>query len=664
MILESLLFAVYFLVPFLGGNDLTLPGVTIDRFWMETVFLLLLIGTTVFTFLSNKTVSGFARFIAFFLPFFAVCTLSTTYTWNLYNTVREVNLLVCAAGAVYLFYITRDKDIALQGLVWGCVALVGCAVLQFKVVFPQLSAALRDTGYAWMMAERSVPFAAFVNENMLGGYLVLVLPLSLYFAFDKGKKRHIASTLIIIGGILFSLSRLSAIVMSLELLGACVVVVRRYGWRRLVVLCGCCAAGFVLFLGVILTPAGGGEKQMHVALQDKTSTAIQRAKTLHFRTEIWKGGGRAFAKKPLLGYGAGSFEYPFKRHFDGLLYTRYSHGSIVKIAVETGLAGLCAFAWYLLGVGLGMAAFWRRYALPAMAVAGGFLFSLVDCALDTSAFVITFFVLSSVFLFKEGPDGPVHRARSSSLFLAVLVLIVVSFAFTARAGLAKKSIEVGLLCEESGLVGQAYSVYRESSGVMPLDNESLIGEIRLLTMFLVNERDPAARSELSAALDRCLEKAAAKRDKDSELFFVSALACRAQGANDKSFEYVTKAIELYPSSPYYVSLAVKWYIEKGDLAQASALIDRFEPYVPNIKRAGNPYGLYVYRLRELQAEIAAQREDFSSALAIARKNLLSATSNEFIITSHKTREYVQKEWLVRYLTEKVNSYEIRARKLH
>ncbi len=666
VLVKCLSFAVCFLVPFLGGNHLALPGLTIDRFWIETTFVLLLAAAIVLSFLDQKTASGsgFARFLRFFTPFFVVCAVSLMYTWSPYNTARELNVLVWTASIVYLYSRLTDKETLLSGLVWGCAALVVCAILQYKILFPQLLAAFRETQYHWMLLERNVPFGAFMNENMLGGYLVLVLPVSLYFAFVQNKKAYLVSTVVIIGGILFSLSRLSAIVMCLELVATGVIILKASGLRRFLVCAGACLAGFALFLCIIYTPTSGGEKRMQGALQEKTSTAIQGSKTLHFRTEIWKGGMRAFAEKPFIGYGAGSFEFPYRRHFDGLLYTRYSHGSLIKIGVETGLVGLCAFAWYLLGAGIGAVRSGRRYAVLTLSVIGGLLFSLVDCALDTSAFVVTFFLLSSLFLMKEGQEDAANRARSWGLFAAVVVLIVVSFAFTARAGLARKSLEAGLSAEETGFFDLALGDYRDSTKIMPLDNDPLIAEIRLLTTSFESARDTAARARITPALDDCLARAAKRRGKDAELFFVCARAYWAKGMQKKALADIRKAINLYPSTPYYVVQAARWYMEWGDLAQAGALVDRFEPYVANIKRAGNPYGLYVYKLRDLQADIAAEKGDFQSAAAIGRKNLTSAVSDEFIITSHKTRDYIQKDRLVRYLTDKVNAYEIRARNLH
>ena len=70
---------------------------------------------------------------------------------------------------------------------------------------------------------------------------------------------------------------------------------------------------------------------------EKVSTEIT---TLDKRTGIWRDSFRAFISKPIVGYGAGTFEYAYRKFYDGGLYTKYAHGSLAKTAVELGGLGL------------------------------------------------------------------------------------------------------------------------------------------------------------------------------------------------------------------------------------------------------------------------------------------------------------------------------------
>ena len=49
-------FMTFFMIPFLGDNHLPLYYISIDRFWIEGIFGLLLVFATTLSFLKDKTV--------------------------------------------------------------------------------------------------------------------------------------------------------------------------------------------------------------------------------------------------------------------------------------------------------------------------------------------------------------------------------------------------------------------------------------------------------------------------------------------------------------------------------------------------------------------------------------------------------------------------------
>lgn len=50
-----------------------------------------------------------------------------------------------------------------------------------------------------------------------------------------------------------------------------------------------------------------------------------------------------FLEKPFIGHSSGTFEYAYRKSFDGGIYTKYSHSVVLRILVELGLLGmLCA----------------------------------------------------------------------------------------------------------------------------------------------------------------------------------------------------------------------------------------------------------------------------------------------------------------------------------
>jgi O-antigen ligase len=650
---NGLCFAVCFLLPFLGGNHLALPYLTIDRFWIETSFTITLIVAIAASGLGgNRPNSSLHAFLFYFFPFFLVSALSAIYTWSTYDTARELNVLIWVVAVVYLCSLTSDSRLPLRALVWGSVVSVVFAAFQLKVLFPQMSSVFTSGWYASLLQEKPVPFAAFLSENMLGGYLLLTLPISAFLSFTD-KKIYWLTTPVILTGILLSLSRLSLIVMVMQLLVVCVIFATEYNWRRAAGLAATVTASVILFLLIIFVHGSPRERNIEDSFRGKTTTALSQVRTLNSRTSIWQNGIEAFAEKPIIGYGAGAFEYGFRKHFSGRLYTKYAHSGAIRTAVELGLLGVMASLWYLFGIVYGTFKSRFRPALVSIAIAGGFLFSLVDCALDTAAFLVTFALLSSTVL------GRVHRPtliKGRLVFVPILLLLVASFAFTGRAGLAKKTIQEASLCEETGSLSAALDLYQEASHYIPFDNEPYIRRLTLLTRTTKNAGEYATGQRVADAVEDARNRAALARDKDSELCFANALGYMALGNNKLAFEYVDKAIQLYPASPYYVSRAVNWYVSAGDLERATLLVKHFEPFIENIRNWSNPNGLYIYRLRELQAEIEFKKGCFEKALLIAKNNLQSANADEFVITSYKTREYVRKEWLLSYLSDRLDFY--------
>ena len=131
-------FLTFFVIPFLGGNHLPLYYISIDRFWIEGIFGLLLIISITLSFLRNKSVpSGFFKYLFFFLPFFALSVASLFYSWNSLDTLLWISILVWAIGCVYLYSISPNKDVCFIGLIVGAVFASISAILQLKILFPE-----------------------------------------------------------------------------------------------------------------------------------------------------------------------------------------------------------------------------------------------------------------------------------------------------------------------------------------------------------------------------------------------------------------------------------------------------------------------------------------------------------------------------------------------
>ena len=91
-----------------------------------------------------------------------------------------------------------------------------------------------------------------------------------------------------------------------------------------------------------------------------------------------------FSNSPLVGYGAGAFEYAYRKYFDGNSYTGVAHSLLIKTIVELGILGLlCLLVLSFRGLYQDK----KLYPGPLgqvclVAAASGFLFGLVDFSFD------------------------------------------------------------------------------------------------------------------------------------------------------------------------------------------------------------------------------------------------------------------------------------------
>lgn len=677
----------FFLIPFLGGNHLSIYYVTIDKFWIETTFVLLLLFAILVQFFgkgvdSVKKNTAINPFFLFFLPFLAVNALSLVYTWNTYSTLNELNTLVWILGAVYLFSITENKEALIKAIIIGASLSAVCAIVQSKILFPNLIDVFKGGRNTEIARGQAIPFSSFIYHNVFGGFMCFVLPLSLYFGVVRKKWLYMVASAVIIAGVILSTSRI-AMGLSLIVLVAFVLLMIKHGDKGGVLFVFIiAAAGIAITFSLLQTGKKGDFRGLTSELGKKAHITKSEAVTLNTRTEIWKNGLNAFIAKPVIGYGAGSFEYGYRKYFDGGIYTRHAHATLLKYSVELGLIGLSCFILYLAGF---LIILFRRIKEPevrlvAVPIGCGFVFSLLDFSFDTPAHIIKFFVLSSfVFLNKniEILGGNKNMASEvggktnilsanikkdvivksvnlnfkKNMFPAIIIIILMtcSFLFTAKAGLARKSIENAIAMEENGFLSNAYQSYREAISEMPIDNDGYIRAAFSLKRLYQIEPDPKKKEVVRNALNACLKIMETKKDKDSQLYFVSGISHKALGELKEAEAYMLKAISYYPSSAYYINEIVNFYISTGDFKKALDWTHAINPFLVKYSSSNNPNGFYVYRIKDMEAELEFKLGNKSRAIAVAKQNLRDAEEGRYVISHVKTGVNIPAESLINYL---------------
>jgi tetratricopeptide (TPR) repeat protein len=399
-------------------------------------------------------------------------------------------------------------------------------------------------------------------------------------------------------------------------------------------------------------------------LSYKAKTAYSGLSTINTRTNIWKNGLSAFRNSPVVGYGAGAFEYAYRKYFDGGSYTGVAHSLVIKTLVDLGLIGLLCLFFYLGGV-LGRAKNSIQDPLGrfvAMSAAACFLFGLIDFSFDVASHVISFFVVSS-FFFSRSLKGPESQTPSQSkymhvvIFSVVLFLLIGNFLFNTKASLFSRSIENGDLMKENGFTLEALYSYRDANAIMPLSNEGYIKAITTLVQLYRAEKDDKARSLMMKELweyGSALEKSS---DKDSELSLTLGRAYVLKENHDKAHLYFDRALYYYPLSAYYIHEIASYYYSRGRLNDAQELIDVFRIYGDKYRSSNDPRGFMMYKIHDLEATIQHQKGSLTKAMEIAVNNYNDAKNGVFVITSVRAKEYVTREKLLAYLSERVRLFE-------
>ena len=650
---------VFFLIPFLGNNHLSLFYINIDKFWIEMSFIIALIVAVFLQYTRDRdTRTSLLVFLIFFVPFMVVNVISLVYTWSLFSTLWEINVLIWAGCSVSLYAFSTNKEGLLRAIVLGALASSICAIVQFTVLFPNLFEVFQDGRLSGIVRGQAIPVSSFAYHNMLGGYLAFVLPVALYYSVVRRKPLYVLASSVIIAGIILTTSRIAVAIALLEILFCIVLMLKEKDLKGLFSIFGMLILAGACLYSLFFAGQKDFQTGVRAELEKKARITQTQIATLNTRTDIWKNGIDAFKEKPVTGYGSGAFEYAYRKYFDGGVYTQYSHSVVTKILVELGLIGMLCALWYLTGVlyGVQKSTKNRQDVFIYAACSAGILFGVLDFAFDIPAFVITFFVFS--FIMLPGSVESTPRTGFKHAFTClVIVLLISSLFFTVKVNMSKKSIDNGTLYLEGGFLKDAYYAYMDAVHEMPLDNEGRIKAINVLNNAYLNEKNGERGEIFKRMLQGHLMMIERLDDKDSELFLVAGTAYALLGDKNKAEEYLLRANEYYPSSLFYIFKIADFCISVGDLQKALLWTHRIDPYLNKYMTSRNPGGLYVYKIRDIEAGIYFGQGREKRALSIAETNLDDARIEKYTIASVKAREMVSKDSLIKYLQDRVNFYQ-------
>jgi O-antigen ligase len=190
-------------------------------------------------------------------------------------------------------------------------------------------------------------YGPYVNHNHYAGLMEMLVPIPLVLsltklASSKTRAAAAAAAAVMVGTVFLSGSRSGMVAIVVELLILAILVIKQERGIRT-------AIGIGVFLIVVvglLTWVGGGELGKRFATLGPSHLELSKDN----RFDINRDGLRIFLKKPVLGWGLGTFPvvYPQFRSFYTNFTINEAHNDYLQLLVETGLLGFGTMLWFLL----------------------------------------------------------------------------------------------------------------------------------------------------------------------------------------------------------------------------------------------------------------------------------------------------------------------------
>jgi O-antigen ligase len=288
--------------------------------------------------------------------------------WNpLFLPMAAFGLLIVAQLVFHVTAYPHDTiTLALQYLCYGMLCFLagqtllrGAQARSLALIFSIYGAAL--AGFAllqgissngrlyWIRLPRSGGwiYGPYVNHNHYAGLMEMLVPIPLVLSLtrlapSRARATAAAFAAVMVGTIFLSGSRggMLAIVTELVILAALLIKQKR-GIRT--------AIGIGVFMAIIiglLTWVGGGELSRRIATVGSEHTEL----TGDIRSTINRDGLHMFLKRPVLGWGLGTFPvvYPEFRTFYTNFFVNQAHNDYLQLLVEMGLLGFGIMVWFLI----------------------------------------------------------------------------------------------------------------------------------------------------------------------------------------------------------------------------------------------------------------------------------------------------------------------------
>jgi O-antigen ligase len=190
-------------------------------------------------------------------------------------------------------------------------------------------------------------YGPYVNHNHYAGLMEMLIPVPLVFClsrYARGRIRMLVAggAALMVGTIFISGSRGGMVAVVVELIVLGVVLVRMEHGAKAATAIGIFGA---MVLGILVWIGGGALGKRLLTIGPETKHELSGG----LRWTVNKDGIRMFARKPILGWGLGTFPtaYPRFRTFYTNFFVNEAHDDYLQLLVETGVVGFALMLWFL-----------------------------------------------------------------------------------------------------------------------------------------------------------------------------------------------------------------------------------------------------------------------------------------------------------------------------
>ncbi len=258
------------------------------------------------------------------IAFSAALLVSLIFSYNKIVSLKELYKYITS---LLLFLIAtslsgKEKTMLVKGIILAAILVSILAIYQYVFGFKHLWEYIAKNNITdpfildYVNSKRV--FIPFVTPNVLGGYLAMIIPLTLI-----GKKK-----LLVAVPLSFALLLTQSIGATLSLFLSIIVyfyLQEKLGKKGFFFLFGL----LIITILVLVTRFTTAKQQLHPAF----STLM--------RLNYWKGTLQIIKLAPLTGVGLGNFN---------ISYTRFAHNSYLQLWAEMGILGLISILWLIAAI--------------------------------------------------------------------------------------------------------------------------------------------------------------------------------------------------------------------------------------------------------------------------------------------------------------------------